>query len=326
MESTTSKAFGLSASSVLVFLASCIGLLLFLSRHRSKGGRTTLRDPIPGLFNTVQFVFNNHRFIRRVQDALLRGGHSLVRFHLGPKEVYIVAGSQNIKAVFSHDLVHEVTNQEQMTRYALPTLYKMNAEEVRRWENDRSGVTKVPIPGTEDTPTQNRLWYTYEHIYMEYIGKPQFLKPLVSQFGQDLVRALERYPTDKWTTVSAQRLCRDQVGESAINTMFGPYLLESNPDFLERFWAFDEQVFKLVLGLPRWMDPGPSKAHDRYVFAIEKWMNNASAGFDWHGGEAKADWEPRFGGRAVRELYKWMKETEWRGEVIAATLGALAFA
>ncbi|KAI1084640.1 putative cytochrome P450 [Whalleya microplaca] len=318
------EAIGVSSSSLLVSFVSFIAFVFLVSHFGAREGPQTLRDPIPHLFNTLQFMFNNHKFMIRVRNALRDS--NIIRFYLGPKTVYLVAGPQSIKAMFGRELVHDVTNQEQMTRYALPTLYKMNPDEVRRWENDKTGVTKVPIPGTEGLPLRQRLWFMYEHIYTEYLGKPQYMRPLVDTFRRSLSQALERYPTTEWTTVSIQSLCRREVAELAIGVLFGPDLIKSSPDFIDRFWAFDEHLFMLVLGLPKWMNSGPSKAHDRYVVAIEKWLDSASARFDWEGPEAETDWEPRFGGRATRELFKWMKEVGWRSEVIAATLGALAFA
>ncbi|KAK7978072.1 25-hydroxycholesterol 7-alpha-hydroxylase [Apiospora saccharicola] len=202
----------------------------------------------------------------------------------------------------------------------------MNPTEVRRWEADRSGVTKTPIPGTEDVPSRQRLWYNYEHIYAEYLGKPQYMKPLITMYSHNLDELLDGYPADEWSTVSIQKLCRYEVTRALINTLFGPRLIELSPDFVDRLWAFDGQVFQLVMGLPKWLNPKPAKAHNAYVGPIERWLEDVSAGFDWKAAEADADWEPNFGGGAVREMYRWMKETKWRGEVIAATLGALAFA
>ncbi|KAK8134462.1 cytochrome P450 [Apiospora sp. TS-2023a] len=325
------EAIGLSPSSLLIFLASCLALVLLQSQIRTGASKNassqlTLSDPIPGVYNTLQFMFNNHRFMTRAQTALQRGRRNILRFSLGPKTVYLVAGHQNIRAVFGRDLVHDVTNQEQMTRYALPTLYKMNPAEVRRWEADRSGVTKTPILGTEGVPSRQRLWYNYEHIYAEYLGKPQYMKPLIKMYSHDLDELLDCYPTDEWSTVSIQKLCRQEVTRALITTLFGPRLVELSPEFVDLLRAFDEQVFQLVMGLPKWLNAKPTRAHDAYVGPIERWLEDASNGFDWKSHEAGADWEPRFGGRAVREMYRWMKETEWRDEVIAATLGALVFA
>lgn len=114
-------------------------------------------------------MLNNHKFKTHVENALQNS--NLLRIYLCLTTVYLVAGSQGIRGIFGRDNVHKVTNQHQMTWYALPTLYKMNHRQVQRWEDDKSGVTKVAIPGTESIPTRQRLWYNYEHIHAEYFGK-----------------------------------------------------------------------------------------------------------------------------------------------------------
>lgn len=308
-----------------LIVASAVAFALLASRFRTGNGPKALGDPIPHVYNTLQFMSNNHKFMNRVQDAL-QGSGGLLRFYLGPKTVYLVAGPQGIRRMFGREMVHAVTNQEQMTRYALPTLYKMNRDEVKRWEDDNTGVSKAPIPGTESTPARQRLWYTYEHLYTEYLGRPQYTKPLVDAFIRNLGEALEHYPCGEWATVNVGEFCRRHVAAAAVGALFGPALMKLSPDFIDTFWNFDSQVFKLVLGLPRWMNATPFQSHDRYVAAIQKWLDAAEAGFDWESPEAAADWEPRFGARAPRELVKWMRQTGWRTEVIAATAGALVFA
>lgn len=307
-----------------VTIASAVAFAILVSQLRTASGPKALWDPIPRVYNTLQFMSNNHKFMVRVQNALQ--DNTLLRFYLGPKTVYLVVGPQSIRGIFGREMVHMVTNQEQMTLYALPTLYKMNRNEVKRWEDDKTGITKAPIPGTEGTPTRQRLWYTYEHIYTEYLGRPQYMKPLVDAFSRSLGQALERYPPGEWVMVDVEEFCRLEVTESAVKALLGPDLMKLSPDFIDRFWEFDNHVFKLVLGLPKWMDAAPFKAHDRYVAAIQKWLDAAEAGFDWESPEASAEWEPRFGARAPRELVKWMRETGWRSEVVAATAGALVFA
>lgn len=307
-----------------VTFASAVALFLLYSRFRTADGPKALRDPIPHVYNTLQFMSNNHKFMARVQNALQ--GSGLLRFYLGPKTVDLVAGPQAIRAMFGRELVHAVTNQEQMTRYALPTLYKMNRDEIKRWEDDKTGVTKIPVPDTENTPTRQRLWYTYEHIHTDYLGREQYTKPLVDAFSRTLGNVLERYPRGEWMTVNVEEFCRREVAESAVKAFFGPDLIKLSPDFIDRFWTFDSHVFKLVLGLPKWIYGTPFQAHDHYLAAIQKWLHAAEAGFDWESPEATAEWEPRFGARAPRELVKWMRETGWRTEVIAAAVGALVFA
>lgn len=152
----------------LTIFASSVVLGLLVFRPPTDKVSPSLRDPIPHLYNTLQFMFNNHKFMVRVQNA--SQNNTLLRFYLGPQTVYLVTGPQGIKNMFSRGMVHTVTNQKQMTQFALPTLYKMNKAEVQRWKDDKSGVAKNPIAGTESTPTRQRLWFMYEHIYAQYLG------------------------------------------------------------------------------------------------------------------------------------------------------------
>lgn len=308
----------------LAFIAATVILLFVIFQSWTNEKSSSLQDPIPHVYNTLQFMLNNHKFMARVQRASQKA--SLLQFYLGPQTVYLVTGPRGIKDMFGRDMVHTVTNQEQMTQFALPTLYKMNKHEVQRWKDDKSGVAKIPIVGTESTPTRQRLWFMYEHIYAEYLGEAKYFKPIAERFDQNLNELLSSYPIGQWTSISVQAFCRSRVVEASVNSLFGPGLIELNSDFVDRFWQFDKNVFKLVMGLPRWLNSGPFEAHDRYVDAILTWLNSASTGFEWDGPEAEADWEPSFGGRAPRELIKWMKETGWRSEVVAATVGALVFA
>lgn len=308
----------------LPFVASSVIFILLLGQFWTDKTYLSLQDPIPHVYNTLQFISNNHKFMARVQRA--SQSSSLLRFYLGPQTVYLVTGPRGIKSMFSRDMIHTVTNQDQMTQFALPTLYRMTKAEVQRWKDDKSGVAKTPITGTESTPTRQRLWFMYEHIYAEFLGEARYLKPIAEGFDRNLKAVLGSYPAKEWTTISVQEFCRSKVVEVSINALFGPDLIRLTPDLIDRFWEFDKNVFKLVMGLPRWLNAGPYRAHDRFVDAIKTWLDTASNGFDWNGPEAEADWEPRFGGRATRELVRWMRETEWRDEVIAATVGALVFA
>ncbi|KAH7322417.1 putative cytochrome P450 [Stachybotrys elegans] len=313
-----------TTSAVAVSLGALLLLIFALQVARREDGPPTLNDPIPGIFNALQFMFDNNTFMLRVQRALKN--NNLMRFYIIRKPVYLATGPAAVKAMFGRELMHHVTNQEQMVLFAMPTLQKMNREEVRRWVDDKSGATKTPLPGTaEGIPQRQRLWYTYEHIHVEYLGKPQNLHPLVNLFSSKMELALERYPIGQWVTVSVQDMCRQELAASAMETLFGPELIGLTPDFVSRFWRFDRNAFKLIVGVPKWIDPAVHETHNHFVDGIGTWLENGLSKMNWNGPDTDANWEPLFGGRVVRELVKWMLETNWRKEVIAATLGALIF-
>ncbi|KAI0199876.1 hypothetical protein F4808DRAFT_461273 [Astrocystis sublimbata] len=96
MRSFTDSVGDISAAPAAVIASLSILTISFLA-HRyysssspAASGPKTLVDPIPRLFNMLQFMLFNHRFMSRAQAAL-RGGNyntSLLRFNLGPKKAF----------------------------------------------------------------------------------------------------------------------------------------------------------------------------------------------------------------------------------------------
>jgi hypothetical protein len=112
----------------------------------------------------------------------------------------------------------------------------------------------------------------------------------------------------------------------AITTLFGPKILELNPDFLDAFWGFDSYASVLVYGFPEWMYPAPYRASNRFLDRIEKYVEAGLKNFDWDGPEVEAQWEPHFGTRITRELTKWLTDAGFRRKAVAGALGTLVFA
>ncbi|KAI1851402.1 hypothetical protein JX265_000364 [Neoarthrinium moseri] len=70
------------------------------------------------------------------------------------------------------------------------------------------------------------------------------------------VRVVERDASDKPTAVEAdlQTLVRDFGAHIAIPVLYGKDFLERNPQFLDDFWRFDNDLFPLLMvGVPPWI-------------------------------------------------------------------------
>lgn len=213
-----------------------------------------------------------------------------------------------------------------MVRSVLPVLYRMSAEEVKRFDDDKSGRGRDPAPDAEETPSDKRYWSAYEHVHSEYLARTHHLKPIIDAFGGQFSNALNRYPLGKWTSVSIIDFCRREVTECAIVTLLGPEVLKLNSSFLDAFWEFDENVFALTLGFPRWLNPRPYRVQERFLSMIEKYLDEAWADFDWDGPSVETYWEPQFGARVCRELVKWLRSDGFHSKAIAGALGVLLFA
>ncbi|KXX82197.1 Cholesterol 7-alpha-monooxygenase [Madurella mycetomatis] len=324
IESLAEQVAGLSRGSITAtVIASLAALIVFVVFITSRYGPPSLFDPIPFLFNTTQFIFYNDRFMKRVSKALKKS--RIVRFRLFTTPVFMVSGSENIQAIFSH--LHKVGSEDLFEQNVFPVLYCMSKDEVGRFTGDKSGRGRQPAPGTEHVPVERRYWFGYHHVHSEYLGRTESLQPIAASYHRGLSLSLdERYTVGEWTTVSIIEFCRYQVAECAIAALFGPGILELNPGLIDAFWEFDSNISALTLALPRWLSPKSYRAKDRYYGMIGKHVGAARASFDWGGKASEADWEPMFGARIIRELFKWFRDAGFHDEVAIGALGMLLFA
>ncbi|KAL9087509.1 MAG: hypothetical protein Q9165_006620 [Trypethelium subeluteriae] len=303
-------------------LVVLVAFVVLTTRSRATKEPQSLWDPIPFAFNTLQFVTNNATFMKRVTQVLKNT--NIAKFYLGFTPVYLVSGPQNTQSLFQRS--HNVNNEGIMVHSVFPVLYRMSAEEVRRFADDKSGRGRIPAPGTESTPDNRRYWSTYEHVHSEFLGRPHHFKPVIDVFASQFSKALEKHSIGEWTTMSVTNLCRREVTECAIAALLGSKILELNQGFLDAFWEFDDNVFALTLGFPMWLNPRPYRVQDRFLAMIGRYLDDAWASFDWKSSSAEASWEPHFGARVCREIIEWFRGDAFQRKAMTGALGALLFA
>lgn len=245
--------------------------------------------------------------------------------------MYLVYGRQNIEAVFSRGLAGKIGNESIMVQRVFPVLYKMNKEEVARFASDKTGRRTVPRDTHGNKPPTRRYWLEYEHVHTNFLAREKHLQPLGRVFERYVSQKLEEQCREEKGEWSVKRLCRRTIVGCAIRTLLGPQVFElekmTGDDFIDAFWGFDDQVFQLTLGFPRWFSPGAHRAQNHFLDMISKYIDNAWAHFDWNAPEAaEIPWEPCFGARVSREICMWLRDAGFRDEVCAGALGTLLFA
>ncbi|KAF3059927.1 Cholesterol 7-alpha-monooxygenase [Daldinia childiae] len=160
------------------------------------------------------------------------------------------------------------------------------------------------------SPDQKRLWHTEHQIYDKYLTQPPYSNKLGQHFFDVLAKRLDEFPTTEWTTINLFNFIRYTIPECAVNTMFGPRMLELNPGLVDALWDVDANLGKLVWGLPSFITPRPYKMRDKLRAMMAKYLNAAWANFDWNGPDADSDWDVHFGARVSREIAIWMKEND----------------
>ncbi|KAG8165821.1 hypothetical protein KVR01_004373 [Diaporthe batatas] len=315
-------------------------------------------DPIPFVFNTTQFLVNNHKFMARAryffsyfnvhpryrvlssslfltcQDRTILENASITKFYLGPVPVYLVYGRQNIEAIFSRGLAHKIGHESIMVQKVFPVLYRMNKEEVGWFVNDKTGRKPVPRdphePKINRTPAR-RYWLEYTNVHTNFLARETHIQPLGRVFERLFSKTLEEQYHEGQGEWSVKDLCRRTITGCAARTLLGPQVFElertTGEDLIDAFWNLDKHVFQLVLGFPRWFSPGAHKAQSHFLAKIARYVDSAWAKFDWDApGASELPWEPCFGARVCREICVWLREAGFRDEVSAGALGTLLFA
>jgi hypothetical protein len=295
-----------------------------------------LSDPIPFLYNSLQFLLNNARFMTRVQHTLSKS-HPLARFRLGRHRVYLVSGAKNVQTVFGRAHGSNIHADDIMLSSTLPLWYRLRGEDLKRFASDKTGRGRVPLPGTEHTPPGERFFLGYEHVHSEFLAKAQFLGPMVEVYQGRMGEVMDGLCSaagggTEWTTLSVVEFCKMKVARCALYALLGPRMFELSPDFVERMWEFDDVVFPLVMGhnvgVPEWLNRRPHRVHERYLDAVRRYLDAAWAGFDWDDPKsAEARWEPHFGAQVTREVVKWFRDSGFKGrDTGAGAIGILAWA
>lgn len=221
----------------------------------------------------------------------------------------------------------ELTYDGIMLHLAFPRIYRMGNDEIQRFANDKTGHREAPLPGFENTPADQRLWYPKYHVLHDFLNRGSHINPIVQEFMRQFYQMIETsFPVGEWTTRSVHELTRRDFTRCAITTLFGPNILALNPDFLDVFWDFDSYVALLGFGCPQWLYAKPYQASDRYLDRIAKYVEAGLKNFDWDGPGVEAQWEPHFGTRITRELAKWLTDSGFRRKSVAGALGTLLFA
>lgn len=248
--------------------------------------------------------------------------------------MYLVYGRQNIEAIFSRGLAHKIGHESILTQKVFPILYRMNKEEVGWFTNDKTGFKAVPReshePRSNKAPAR-RYWLEYHNVHNNFLARENHLLPLGRVFERYISQKFQQQYHEKQGEWSVRDLCRRIITGCAARTLLGPQVFElgktSEADFIDAFWRLDDHVFQLILGFPRWFNPGAYKAQSNFLAKIAKYIDAAWDNFDWNApGASDLAWEPCFGARICREICGWLRDAGFRDEVSAGALGTLLFA
>ncbi|KAK1525903.1 uncharacterized protein CCOS01_08321 [Colletotrichum costaricense] len=273
----------------------------------------THQDEPPSLPEVVPFISNTYQYMTNIRRLMERASN-IVKFYLGPMRVYFVQGGESVQAMFRSSTS---ISSNKFILLVMRNLQGSAQKDVDKFANDLSGRQRVPAPGYENTPQEERYWYTLHHITVEHLSRAEPTAHLAETYTNFFNEALEKQPVGQWATVRLLEFLKKEMCASAIRSFCGTELLEMFPDYVEQFWRFDSIAFQVVYGLPKWINSGPVNERDKLNGMTQKYLRKAFAKFDWDGSAVDSIWEPTFGSSYVRKMTKWLHDTDMAPETQA---------
>ncbi|KAI1131081.1 cytochrome P450 [Nemania abortiva] len=295
---------------ILCFMLAFIPILEFLTltgRMPSRPKPPKLREKIPFVSNTIDYLTNVGAFNDKVAHRLESTGSNIVKFYVGFIPVYIVTGTKNVQMVLNtpHLLDGNFIQLVLMEKH-----WDMTKEEIKKFANDRSGRSKVPAREAKYTPEDKRYWLGHDRLYVEYLSNKKYADSLAELFHLRFSESLDGQLSliGNGAPIELFALLKKTMAESAIIALFGSQIIDLNPGFIDCYWRFDDIAGTLAWGLPRLFQRKAMAIRDELHIMTERHINSAWDHHDKVGIDPEANWEPHFGSRLSRETAKWLRK------------------
>lgn len=301
----------------------CI-LVLFLSRAAlfRKTGKArqapSLPETIPFVSNSLQYMTDLPGFCRRAAEALQQSNAGIVTFRLLGRPAYLVSGGKIPQALFR---TNSGLTPDNFLVLFVKVLWDPSGEDLARFAADKSGRLKNPAPGWENVPARDRLWASWHHIGAEYLTRAQPTNDLTAMYFQLFSEKLSRLPLNEWAELRVFDLLTRDMTESAAISLAGRRILEMNPGYFDAMRDFEGAVLSIAFGPPKWLNPRPYKARERWMAMNKIFMDEALRTFDWDGPEAKAEWDNTFGAPFAKKLVRWALDAGLSAQTTAGIFG-----
>lgn len=280
---------------------------------------------IPFIGNTLQYLLDNSSFIDRASLAMQT--RDIVQFYLGPVKTYLVAGPQNVQAMFRTTKTPSLSSDKflLMTQEHLMGFAK---EDVAKFANDRTGRLAEPNQGTAATHHGPRFWFGLHHN-MKTLSQGAATSSLTDKFVEFFDERVQEYPLGEEVTVDLYQFMRSKMAGAATKAIAGNALFErvGEQNLLDAFWAYDTIAMRLLYSLPKWLDPEPLRIRATASQLCLNWLqNDFDAVANPESVENDLDWHPVMGNRFTREFLVWDKkqglsDTTRAGQFLGILLG-----
>ncbi|KAL9083520.1 MAG: hypothetical protein Q9165_008501 [Trypethelium subeluteriae] len=281
-----------------------------------------LRETIPFVSNTWQFMTNKPLFVNRIREALK--SNPIVQCRLGPLKIHFVTGGANVSIIFrssftSEPWIHHI--QKYAAGYA--------PSDLKKFAEDKSGGANVARNGNDQVPSpEKRIWHAMHRMNEDGLLTARSVDTFVRPYQVFFDEQLSMSPVGEWVeNVHVFAFLRQNMMVPATRSLLGERILDINPDLVGAFWEFEKHGETLAFGLGNWLNRRAILARDRFRDMCLKWYEVADREFDWEGLGTQQDlgWEPIFGSRMSRGHSQWVKSFDFSGQTIGGIFALFFF-
>jgi cytochrome P450 len=201
-----------------------------------------------------------------------------VRVKLFNQQIYIVQGTENIKALFKNSWTCTSTV---FIKFALGNAFGLPAKPLSLFDKDDSGGGLTPHADSK-VEARNRIEFR-DHQTVARFLEGKGLQPFWNRFSKDVTERMHNMHAGLGDEVRAyddlMRFVADEATISILNALCGPYFLKLNPQFLEHFWVFDRNLQTYMRNTPWFLAPGAYASRRRVLDAVRKWQQFARDNF-----------------------------------------------
>jgi len=243
----------------------------------------------------------------------------ILRFRLGGRRAFLVVGEKKTNILFR---LNSGLSVDYYYHILVQAIVGPSKKDMDRMLTDTSGRSKVPLPGTEHIPEKDRVWAAWHRIFTEDLLQTAPTQQMAALFLETFTAKIaELFEPGQWNTILVTDFIHRYQTDSAARTICGSRVFDQNPQYFDLLKDFELSIIPIAFGLPRWMNPKPYRARDKYLAMNRKYVEDALRDYDWNSPAASAPWEPVFGSPLIRSLIRLGLDINLDTETLAGFFG-----
>ncbi|KAI1266395.1 cytochrome P450 [Xylariaceae sp. FL1019] len=263
---------------------------------------------LPWVGNIVSVAWDIRSFIHRTTHY--NGVPTAAKVSILGYPFYVFQDRESISKIMRHPCL---SSPMSLYVFGQRILFDMPEKGVAAYIADDSGPSAKPFPGSQVPPAKRVDYLLHKAFNQAWTGTPlsstsrRFMKILSTE-----VNSLEI--SDEWMEIDDFfKFFGKALSNSVTESIFGPALLQLNPNIIEDAWEFDEVLPWLFRCIPSCLYRHPHMLRKRLSKQILRWYAYARQWFTDDSIYSDGDGDPFWGSGIIRQLQRELLKSGEKG-------------